>query len=150
MGKSSLRSDVKRLKWLCSGILLCLLAGLAIDIYWVHDNERTNRFRNDWNEVAKDYSHRRNWSALLEHADAWLLEQPEEPYALHYRALALYQMKDYAPAADAFRKVRSIAPSWAEQIDRYLEMCDQQLGSKSKQAEQPAAADPAGSGAAKP
>ena len=60
---------------------------------------------------------------VLAYCDDELKTRPKDPYAMWYKAKALYQMKDYENAEELLRRISITAPTWDEgHVQPFLRM----------------------------
>jgi tetratricopeptide (TPR) repeat protein len=122
-----LTGQVRQIKWIALGILLVVTTHLAVLINDVKERRWQDRFRSSWVEYAKDLSHRRDWEGLLAHTTEWVAENPKEPYALFYHAIALFRLERWQEAQEIFEQLKTLAPSWTETINQYVAVCAEKI-----------------------
>ena len=136
MDHPELLFELRSLRWLCACILGVLLVSLGIDIFWVWADVRKHDAGDQWRKEAREYTDALDWDGLLEHAEQWLAEEPGNPYALERKATALYQLGDYAAAAEVFRDTIRAVPQWQDKIQPCIEMCDKLAREEAEAAEE--------------
>ena len=127
MTSESETTNMQAIKRLLAAILTALIVLIGFQVYWVADNEKDSRFENPTSERAKDLMFHRDWQGLLQFADSWVNDKPEESYALYYKGRAHFGLKQWQQAASTFEKLKVIEPAWLEKTQFFIDTCHSEI-----------------------
>jgi len=109
-------------------VIISLLMIIAItSVYTAYKYYQTTRWQTPVYDTVSMLLLKKDFSGLLEYSEKILKSDPNEYNALYGKAVALYNLKRWEEAEEAFIIVRERRPSYANRIDRYLRIIRQKI-----------------------
>jgi tetratricopeptide (TPR) repeat protein len=102
-------------------ILIFFISIIAFaEIYQSYIIFKSSKFRTSSYDRVQELVQKGNCEDLLDYSEKTLQNNPNDPNALYGKAEALYQLKRWKEAEEAFMRVKEQVPSWSSYADKYL------------------------------
>jgi len=121
------KENINGIKKYLNCIIGILILIALINIHQSYVIHKTDKYRTSTYDKVGELWKRKDFQGLLEYSEKILQKNPKDENALFGKAEALYQLKRWEEAEEAFIKVKEHVPAWSNNVNKYLKIIRENL-----------------------